>query len=466
MKSFKSLLWLLPIVLGLCACNKSDEESITEEADIQVTTGDAQDVSLTSVTVQGTVNSASMNYSEVGIAYCLESSNGDISYAKAANVGSGRGRQTFTVTINGLQPDAAYTYYAYAKATDGKMANAKERKTFHTESPLWLLKFNAIQWIATTDATLTWTLPNNEVLNVLKESRLNASFGIAWSTDPSKLTPSGNSFAASTQALVFNQGLRGNTRIGSLSPATKYYYVTYVSLNGKLYVAPVSNFSTLSENIFAGTAPSHVEAVDLGLPSGTKWANVNIGADTAEENGKFFAWGETEGYQVVVKMDGDNEIELFDRSFDWTEYKWCNRSQTTLTKYCNNSSYGTVDNKVTLDLADDAGYINWGDNWRMPTADDVEELFSNTRSEWTKQNGVEGYNFTSLKTGKSIFLPAAGCAPSKNHYDEGVRGYYWSSSINTERAYTSSYTLLMVAGCDLGVLPRYYGMTIRPVYRK
>ena len=112
-------------------------------------------------------------------------------------------------------------------------------------------------------------------------------------------------------------------------------------------------------NSTIGIANGH-EWVDLGLPSGTKWATTNVGATTPEEYGDYFAWGETE-----PKSD-----------YSWSTYKWCNGSSTTMTKYCESSSYGTVDNKTILELSDDAANVKWGGKWRMPTVEEIEELLN------------------------------------------------------------------------------------------
>lgn len=457
MNILKSLIWLLPFAGGLVACGSDDEEgSTSQETNVSIVTGDIQDVSLVSAILLGTVNASAPDYVEVGIAYSLENSN-DITYAKATDWKSGTGRLSYSVTINGLQPDAAYTYSAYAKTADGKIANAKEQKTFRTESPAWLLKYNAIQWVAITDATLSWTIPNEEVLSVLKDTRLNASFGIAWSTNRDDVTPVGTKFSTNTQDIAFNKGLTATTRLVSLKPSTEYYYSTYVSINGKLYVSSANNFVTLAASAITGIAPESVQMVDLGLPSGTKWASMNIGAKKAEDAGMFFAWGETVGYESDC-TDG--------HTFNWSNYKWCNGARETQTKYCTNSNYGTVDNKVLLDLADDAAYINWGDNWRMPTVDEVNELFDNTKNEWITQDGVSGCKFTSTSTGNSIFLPSAGCRVSESHYDEGQNGYYWSASVDQPNPYSSCYLGFKSNILFPASLHRYYGMTVRPVLRK
>lgn len=151
------------------------------------------------------------------------------------------------------------------------------------------------------------------------------------------------------------------------------------------------------------------EYVDLGLS--VKWATCNVGATTPEEYGDYFAWGEVEPKEV----------------YDWTTYKWCNGSSNTLTKYNNKSSYGTVDNKTTLELSDDAATTSWGGSWRMPTDTELTELREQCTWTWTTENGVNGYKVTSKGNSNSIFLPAAGFyqGDSLNHI--GKYGLYWSS---------------------------------------
>lgn len=176
------------------------------------------------------------------------------------------------------------------------------------------------------------------------------------------------------------------------------------------------------------------EWVDLGLPSGLKWATMNIGATSPEDYGDYFAWGETEPYYTAGHSQ-DNPCSSWKSGktagYDWASYKWCDGSKTTLTKYCTSSSYGTVDNKTTLESSDDAATKNWGGSWRMPTREEMEELRINCTWTWTTQNRVNGYKITSKTNGKSIFLPAAGCRMSNDLNVTGLYGYYWSSSCLT-----------------------------------
>lgn len=166
---------------------------------------------------------------------------------------------------------------------------------------------------------------------------------------------------------------------------------------------------------------SKYEFVDLGLPSGLKWATCNIGATKPEDFGLYFAWGETQGYTA-------EDIEKGVKQFNWKDYKWCNGSSNTLTKYNNDNSYGTVDNLTTLELSDDAAYVS-DKTCRMPTKADFEELTANTTSTWETLNGVNGRRFTSKTNGNSIFVPAAGFCGSGSAYGVGSYGGLWSSSL-------------------------------------
>ena len=187
------------------------------------------------------------------------------------------------------------------------------------------------------------------------------------------------------------------------------------------------------------------EYVDLGLS--VKWATCNVGANSPEEYGDSFAWGETEPKEV----------------YDWSTYKWCNGSISTLTKYNTVSSRGTVDNKTTLELSDDAATANWGGSWRMPTDAELTELREQCTWTWATQNGVYGYKVTSKKNGNSIFLPAAGCRYNSLLNDAGSFGLYWSGSLHTGGPNCAWYVLF-----DSDYVVRDYdgrgsGFSVRPV---
>lgn len=212
------------------------------------------------------------------------------------------------------------------------------------------------------------------------------------------------------------------------------------------------------------------EYVDLGLS--VKWATMNIGASSPEEYGSLFAWGETKAY---FEEDMSNthlysvKGRYLKRYFDWSTYKWCSGyDENTLTKYNTQSENGIVDNKTTLDLEDDAAYVNWGENWRMPTEDEMNELATNCIWAWTTIDGKNGYKVTSkIDASKYIFLPAAGHRFDGIHYEKGSRGNYWSSSLciypeDGCHLYFSSSYVSSGRSCN----GRYNGCSVRPVRRQ
>jgi len=217
------------------------------------------------------------------------------------------------------------------------------------------------------------------------------------------------------------------------------------------------NSNTGSDNA-TGTANGH-GYVDLGLPSGTKWATCNVGATKPEEYGNYYAWGETSPKTT----------------YDWNTYKWATATWDatyefweleTLTKYNTDSDYGTVDNKTVLDLEDDAARANWGGAWRMPTDAEWTELRDNCTWTWTDDyngTGVAGRIVTSKINSNSIFLPAAGCRDFDGLNDAGVYGCYWSSSLDTDNPDRAWVVYFDSDYVNNNSSIRDYGQSVRPV---
>lgn len=210
------------------------------------------------------------------------------------------------------------------------------------------------------------------------------------------------------------------------------------------------NWNVLDDNIVE--VPSKYEFVDLGLPSGTLWASCNVGAEKPEDFGLYFAWGETEGYEGITD----------EKQFSWSDYKLCGGSSSTLTKYNNNSSYGTVDNLTTLEQVDDAAYTS-DKTCRMPTKSDFEELTANTTSVWETLNGVNGRRFTSKTSGNSIFVPAASYCSNGSVNSVGSGGYLWSSSLSERDSRRAWYLDFNSDGASVRNIGRYYGFTVRAI---
>ena len=201
----------------------------------------------------------------------------------------------------------------------------------------------------------------------------------------------------------------------------------------------------------ADHAPDGVEAVDLGLPSGTKWASFNIGAESPEGYGNYYAWGE-----VKTKAN-----------YAWSTYKYAKKDAEKLTKYCTKSTFGYngfVDKKKTLELGDDAAYALWGGTWHMPTESEWDELFNNCTWTWTTKNNVNGYLVKSNTNSNSIFLPAAGNYNGTSLNDAGSSGGYWSVrlySTRPDRVLCHSFNSTTSQGSSF--FSRCNGLPIRPV---
>lgn len=244
---------------------------------------------------------------------------------------------------------------------------------------------------------------------------------------------------------------------------------------GSVIIYNVDDLDSLVWEVDEDDAPYYnndtKETVDLGLS--VKWATCNVGANSPEEYGDYFAWGETEPKS----------------SYDFTTYKWCNGSYNTLTKYNTNSDYGTVDNNKTLESADDAAIANWHGAWRMPTDKEQKALRDSCYWEWTTSyNGksVNGYIVYKAKDAKDmgkqktsgssitteasyslsdahIFLPAAGRLFPASLDSAGSCGNYWSASLYESRPYYALSMHFESYGVSSNHNGRDNGHSVRPV---
>ena len=187
-------------------------------------------------------------------------------------------------------------------------------------------------------------------------------------------------------------------------------------------------FISCSDDKDEPNIPDNHDYVDLGLPSGTLWATCNVGANSPEEYGDYFAWGETATKDV----------------YDWRNYKWAHWEYDTISdhfyrvleetyyKYYQENwtpDGRTVkgDGKMELEHEDDAATVNWGAGWRTPTLEQMVELVDKCNWQWTELNGVKGCLVTG-PNGKSIFLPCSGCW-NIELINDGKFAYYWSRSL-------------------------------------
>lgn len=186
------------------------------------------------------------------------------------------------------------------------------------------------------------------------------------------------------------------------------------------------------------------EYVDLGLPSGTLWATTNVGASEPEDYGYYFAWGEVEPKST----------------YNWSTYfDSVDGSSSNFKKYYNNGG------KTELDLEDDAAYMNWGEGWRMPSSEQIQELYNSNyvKTEWVTQNGKSGRLITSKTNGASLFLPAAGYRYGGSLFNAGSSGNVWSRSLNTSYSDLAYYLYFYSSDICWSSSGRYGGQSVRPV---
>ena len=181
------------------------------------------------------------------------------------------------------------------------------------------------------------------------------------------------------------------------------------------------------------------EYVDLGLPSGLKWATCNVGATSPEQVGLYFAWGETTGYT-------GEQVKSGERVFD-------------------DKSYKAKDISTKLTLEQDAAHVHMGGKWRMPTMTECHELINKCNVVWTSDyngTGIKGCTFTSKVNGKSVFFPAAGNCDDSSVIIVGSLCNYWSASwSSSSHAWYLYFNSRGYYGVDDSY--RYYGRSVRAV---
>ncbi len=325
-------------------------------------------------------------------------------------ISNGNGTGSFTIEISGLT--SATTYYVRAYATNSEGTSYGEQKTFTT------LQYIQLPTVTTTIVTNVTSTTATSGGNVTDDGGATVTArGVCWSTSPDPTiddnkTSDGNGTGAFTSQLT------------NLTHSTTYYIRAYATNSEGTSYGEQKYFSTLSDGMINGH-----QYVDLGLSSGLKWATCNIGADSPEDYGNYYAWGETE---TKAEYTEDNSV-----------------------------TFGQQLNDISGNAQYDAAAANWGGSWRMPTRDEIRELIYNCS--WTPetQNGVDGFKVTG-SNGNYIFIPASGYRDGSSSYIYG-ECYYWSS---TPHQYSSDYSYILYSDYEYqseDMNYRYRGLTIRPV---
>ena len=214
---------------------------------------------------------------------------------------------------------------------------------------------------------------------------------------------------------------------------------------------------------------NHPHAIDMGEAG--IWTCCNVGANSPEEYGGYYAWGETE-----EKSDYSDDTYKYYKAY-LTYYG----ESHGYTKYCTEQSegYGAgyyingnkekeyrngfTDNKTELDLSDDVARQKWGGSWRIPSKEELEKLVANCTCEWTQINNVGGMMYTSTN-GNRIFFPAAGFRNGTSLDGAGSFGDYWSRTLDADTPYGACYLRI-----GSGYLYYYYrscGHAVRPLRPK
>ena len=234
--------------------------------------------------------------------------------------------------------------------------------------------------------------------------------------------------------------------LSSLISGTTYYYRIYVKFGEEAFYGDVCSVKTLGTKPVdnSKTINGH-NFIDLGLPSGLLWAETNIGATTAADDGNYYAWGET------TTKD----------TYNLSTYKYYDSGYT---------KYTSTDGKTVLDNEDDAAYVNWGSSCRMPTETEFEEICNTDNCTWTWTNKtsssnetINGYEVTSKKNGNCIFLPASGFFRNSDLDLHGSFGDYWSSTPSSYYSSSGSSIYFSSGNFYSSSGYRIYGYTVRPV---
>ena len=507
MKKYLFALTALSLLLA-CTPEENGADKIVHVTGISL---EAKNVSAISAVLAGKANLGSTVASDLkfGFQYSkfagilpsnsttIESTDADASY-------------NYTAAITGLDPETKYYFRSFVRQNGQDTYG--ETLEFTTKDVTSLLETKDASAVEATKATM------NAKLDLTDVQYKSLAYGFLWGTSESALNTDYKCTEISDNAI--------SAPLTRLSHKTQYWYKAYIKLDSQTFYGEVKTFTTdvvpvesvsldkteytfntigntltltatvlpadatdksvswsssgdavatvdASGKVTAvskGTAiikaeakdgsgkyascsvtvntPCPSGAVDLGLS--VYWGTTNIGASKPEDYGDYYAWGETEPKE----------------SYSWSTYKFSTSSSGPFFKYNTISSYGSVDDKTELEPEDDVASVKLGGEWRMPTDAEWTELRTKCTWTWTTNyngTGVKGQIVTATN-GNSIFLPAAGYRRDTKLYDAGSYGYYWSSSLNTDKPSITWYVNFnsgTVRRRDYGY--RSYGQSVRPV---
>ena len=275
---------------------------------------------------------------------------------------------------------------------------------------------------------------------VLPGKYADAEYGIVYGTSDD-LKKSGTRVAKSKEKKT-----AFTVELEDLLFLTKYYYAAYVEKGGELYLGVVKEFTT----------PKMPHDVNLNLPSKTNWATKNVGAESADQMGYLFQWGDVKGYK---NTPSDRKL------FDWGNYKYSTGIGTgTLTSL---KKYNENDLISLLEEVDDPASQTISEFWHAPSVNQCNELLNPllTKLDMITVNGTKGLRVTSLDNGEYVFFPFTGYRVDDKYKNDKV-GYYWTRNLNTYHR-DCAYEFRFMDVADAGTFGqnslRCYGYAVRPV---
>ena len=342
----------------------------------------------------------------------------------------GEGVGSFQSSLSDLSQNT--TYYVRAYATNSEGTSYGEEVSFTTleivddeddtdDDEEIVVELAVVITLSVTEITETSAVVGGEVISdggVEVTSR-----GVCWSIDSNP--------TIENDKTIDGEGVGSfQSVLSDLSQNTTYYVRAYATNSkGTAYGEEVT-FKTLEEIIDDGTSINGYEYVDLGLPSGLKWATCNIGAAAPNERGDYFAWGEINTKAEFTEM--------------------------------NCTSYGLNMQDIAGDPQYDAARANWGATWKVPSKKDFEELMNECTWEWMVING-KGCKKVTGPNGNYIILPITGYQYGTSFYMEDF-GYYWTSTpISTYEQFSYDFFFDEEYNLSMGFDERCYGQAIRPV---
>jgi len=409
-----------------------------------VFTGSVADVTSSSATISGNfTSSANVGSLQLGVLYSTERSTIDNRQGVLA-LSSNIAGNSYTVELSNLWSNTIYYYRAYM--VSGGNTYYGSVSSFTTSQGELVTTGDATD-ITYYSATISSSFRNSYITSF-------SELGVQYS-DSKEFLENNRGLATLTSAVtsgnVFTVSLDG------LSEQTTYYYRAYVKTSQTTYYGETKSFTTAT---YTFNSNGH-EYVDLGLPSGTLWATMNVGASKPEHFGDYYAWGETTTKTSYTednyKWKGLTKEELVSRGIV-SEIRTSNSSYI----YCLTASY-------------DVAALKWGGDWRMPTSNEISELERYTNTTATTQNGVYGFLLTSTQNQKSIFLPAGGYwrgaeffnYSNTSRYPNCYYASYWSSELsnydnsNAYDIHMDTYDMRSIGSRN----ERCYGVPVRPVIK-